>query len=181
MMRRGGRGALALLPIGVLALAPATARADDVVKAGFCRRVAGRACAEPVAPGENIPFDRLARDASGRRVLYFHAVMDVPHARYFILSYARFAEPTEHLGSPEVRSRAPLPESVRALAAAARPGPFADVLNVVVEVKEPSSTFHAFTFRTIAEPCKLAAKVLDADGADLPGSQLIEVEVVEGP
>jgi hypothetical protein len=155
--------------------------ADDVVEAGFCRALAGRECAEPIPGGTQVPLDRLEQDGEGRRVLYFRGVMTVRDAKYFILSFARNAEPATILPTPKVSARAELPASVAAAARETRPGPFADVVNVVVAVDEPVARYNATTFRYIPGPGRVAAKVVDADGADYPGTRLVEVEIVAGP
>jgi hypothetical protein len=161
-----------------LLLGPVPALADRVIDSGFCRRVSGPRCLEPLDDGAEIPVASLERDRNGRRLIYFFTVIEAEHARFFVQSIGRGAQQAEPPLEATVHSSAPLPESVQRVTRAFRVDDRADVLNVVVPIASGTPTYRAVAVRYVRGPGPMAAKVVDPEGNDFDGSQLTRIEIV---
>ena len=173
--RRPGIGLVVSAGVLLLGL---PARADSVRQSSFCLRVADLDCAERIEDGSRVHLRQLPRDSEGRRIVYFHSVMDIEYARFFVHSIAR--GPVGGPGKPRARvpAKGDVPADLRELARTYRLDGRGDVMNFVIEVLSPHAHFRATTSRHVPSYGPVAAKVVDPDGNDLPGSELHEIEIV---
>ncbi len=176
-----GRVASVTASVLVIAVSPllgGIARADSVVAAGFCLRIENHECVERVANGSRVRMRDLPRDAEGRRIIYFHSVTDIEHARFFLHSFARGPAGTPGTVRAEGGNRGEVPEDLRQLARTFRLDERGDVMNFIIGVNASYQRFRVATPRHVHSYGPLAANVIDPEGNEMPGSELVEIEIV---
>jgi hypothetical protein len=173
----------ALVTAAVLAAASPAAAQVSFERYGFCATEADLRCIEVVLPNTTIEIRRLSKDAEGSRVLPFYAV---PRDRIEgVLVHVLEAEDAE----PAVEI-APLP------AACAKVKNLKSKLEALSkkvagegEVRvipfcgggKGTETPQLFSFVPVRGPGNFHGRVVDVEGALVPGTQRISVGVIRSP
>ena len=187
-----GRGKTAKLRVAlsgcllVFGVASTSVHAGSVIDSGFCLKKVGRACERRVPFQATLSMKDLPVDNQGRRILYFFSVLDIEAGEALLHVWERAGEGySSATAKPKIFISDSMLENIRTLHAdleskirgfSIKTGK--NLFAVPFISRVGSAKYTAYSYRVVAGPGAIAARVLDADGKPAAGSKLMEVKIV---